>query len=73
MKKFDHILLFKTNCSTGADKLMLQCLMQQDGIEEWNLDLDDCDYVLRVISRTLNHASIILLLNRHGYECCELI
>ncbi|MDB5089039.1 MAG: hypothetical protein JWR09_3033 [Mucilaginibacter sp.] len=74
MEDFDHILLFKTNCKTFADKLVLQCLLeQQEGIDEWNIDLEDCDYVLRIISYTLSHNCIIKLLNHHGYHCCELI
>jgi hypothetical protein len=74
MEDFDHILLFKTNCKTFADKLVLQCLLeQQEGIDEWNIDLEDCDYVLRIISCTLSHNCIIKLLKHHGYHCCELI
>ncbi|HWW42872.1 hypothetical protein [Pedobacter sp.] len=43
-----------------------------DCIENWNVDLDDEDYVLRVISRQLKHHQIIELINKHGYECHEL-
>lgn len=74
MKNFDHILLFKTDCKTVADKQVLQCLLsQQPGIEEWNLDLDDCDCVLRIITYTINNTQIINLLNQSGYQCCELV
>jgi len=73
MENFDHILLFKTNCKSFADKQALQCLLsRQRGIEEWNLDLDDCDCVLRIITYTINHTQIIELLNQGGYQCCEL-
>ena len=73
MENFDHILLFKTSCSSMADKKALQVLLEnQRGIEEWNLDLDDCDKVLRIISHEINHEHIIRLMNDHGYECCEL-
>ncbi|MDB4920086.1 hypothetical protein [Mucilaginibacter sp.] len=74
MEDFNHILLFKTNCETAADKVALQLLLgKQDGIEEWNLDQEDCDCVLRIITYTVNYTCIIKLLNHHGYECCELI
>jgi hypothetical protein len=74
MEDFDHILLFKTNCVTAEDKLALQSLLKkQDGIEEWNLDQEDCDCVLRIITYTVNYNCIIKLLNHNGYECCELI
>jgi hypothetical protein len=74
MEDFDHILLFKTNCATAADKVTLQLLLgNQDDVEEWNLDQEDCDCVLRIITYTMDHNCIIKLLNHHGYECCELI
>ena len=74
MEDFDHILLFKTNCVTAADKSALQLLLGKlDGIEEWSLDQEDCDCVLRVISCTLNRNCVTELLTCNGYECCELI
>jgi hypothetical protein len=74
MEDFDHILLFKTNCKTIADKLALQSLLEkQGGIEEWNLDQEDCDCVLRIVAYTIGHDCIIKLLNQNGYECGELI
>jgi len=73
MNNFDHILLFKTSCSTRADKKALEAILEsQPGIQEWNLDLDDCDYVLRIISFEITHDHIIRLMNTHGYQCCEL-
>jgi len=73
MENFDHILLFKTSCSTFADKNALRAILEkQQGIQEWNLDLDDCDCVLRIISFEINHDHIIQLMNSHGYQCCEL-
>lgn len=74
MENFDHILLFKTNCKTTADKQLLQSLLKkQEGVDEWNLDLEDCDCVLRIITYTLNEECIIKLINNNGYECCKLI
>jgi len=73
MKNFNHILLFKTNCFRKRDKAAVKKLMEQlDGVEDWNIDMDDDERILRIISRTLNHQYIINLLNRHGYNCCEL-
>lgn len=73
MKNFNHILLFKTNCFKKRDKATVKKLMEQlDGVEDWNIDMDDDERILRIISCTLNHQSIINLLNRHGYNCCEL-
>ena len=73
MENFEHILLFKTDCSSSDDKKALQALLEkQRGIEEWNLDLDDSDCVLRIISYEIDHKKIIQLLHDHGYQCCEL-
>ena len=73
MENFDHILLFKTNCCSPADKSKLQLILDNgQGIEKWNLDMEDCDHVLRIVSYEIDHAHIIQLLNIHGYECCEL-
>jgi hypothetical protein len=74
MKNFDHVLLFKTNCVKKSDKAAVQKLLGQlDGIQEWNIDMDDDERILRVISYTLSHNCIIKLLNQHGYNCYELI
>ncbi|MES2113134.1 MAG: hypothetical protein V4577_30565 [Bacteroidota bacterium] len=73
MKNFNHILLFKTNCFKKRDKAAVKKLMAQlTGVEDWNIDMDDDDRVLRIISRTLSHQYIINLLNQHGYQCGEL-
>lgn len=74
MKNFDQILLFKTNCLRKRDKNAVQKLLGKlEGVEDWNIDMDDEERILRIISRTLTHQYIINLLNRNGYQCCELI
>lgn len=74
MENFDHILLFKTNIKSEQDRLkLLPALDQHECIDRWNVDLNDEDYVLRIISYQLKHHQIIALINHHGYECCELI
>jgi hypothetical protein len=70
---FDHILLFKTNISCPGDKLLLHAVLDcNKDIEQWTVDLEDEDCVLRIISYKLTHKQIIELLNFHGYTCCEL-
>lgn len=72
MENLDHILLFKTNFKTKADRKVLCALLEKAGVDEWHLDCDDCDRVLRVISSTLKHQHIIQLITNHGYQCAEL-
>lgn len=74
MSNLDHILLFKTNISSPADKQSLQPVLDGHScIKQWNVDLNDCDYVLRIESESLNHQQVIHILNHHGFECSELI
>jgi hypothetical protein len=74
MENFDHILLFKTNINCAEDKNCLHPILDNNpDIERWNIDMDDEDCVLRIVSHTLTHRQIIKLINQHGYECCELI
>jgi len=73
MENFNHILVFKTNIKTPADRETLKPLFEKhESIKQWNVDLYDEDYVLRIISYTLNHQYIIKLLRVHGYYCEEL-
>lgn len=72
-ENFDQILLFKTNISCAGDKQCMHTLLDNHpDIEKWNIDMEDEDCVLRVISYTLTHQQIIKLINDHGFECREL-
>jgi hypothetical protein len=74
MENFDHILLFKTNIKSETDKEIICALLDGDeAIQEWSVDTEDEDCVLRVVTFTLNHYQIINLINTKGYLCCELI
>jgi len=73
MPNLDHILIFKTNICSESDRDLLQPILDNhQSILNWNVDLQDCDFVLRIESETLDHAEVIELLNTHGFECCEL-
>ena len=69
----DHILILKTNIKTEAGRLSLKTIFDNnDQIQQWNLDLEDIDCVLRVVSPTLCYESIINLINQLGFEGAEL-
>lgn len=73
MESFDHILLFKTNIKTETDKLAIRVLLDcDDRIQQWSIDIEDEDCVLRVVTFTLSHYQIMELINSRGYICCEL-
>ena len=70
---FDHILLFKTSISSNKGKQLLHTILDKHpSVQCWNIDMEDSDYVLRIISATLSHTQIIEIINYHGYQCCEL-
>jgi hypothetical protein len=73
MENLTHIHVFKTNIETEADKSRIgELLSQTPHIEEWSVDNDDVDRVLRVVSRKLDAYQVIKLINNKGYECREL-
>jgi hypothetical protein len=67
------ILVFKTNLTEpkhindiGSD------LDVHPHIIEWNVDLNDCDNILRVVSNNVSPETIEKLLLNAGYYCEEL-
>ena len=69
----NHILIFKTNIETECDKLRIQnALNAHDEIEQWNIDFNDVDRVLRIVTDSLTAGQIISIINHNGFECAEL-
>jgi hypothetical protein len=69
----EKVLVFKSNISTYVDVLQIQHpLDQHPGITRWNIDLDDCDHVIRIVTPNLTAADIQELINSNGYQCSEL-
>lgn len=73
MGNFDHILLFRTDIKSEECRNKLKAILDFDeNILQWNVALDDQDFVLRIVSYKLNHQQVIELINHHGHFCCEL-
>lgn len=73
MKNITNIFVFKTNINTLYDKLVVkEVLTARLQIEEWSVDLQDCDRVLRVVTPCNTPNEIIELITETGYECHEL-
>ncbi|ALL07349.1 hypothetical protein AQ505_18760 [Pedobacter sp. PACM 27299] len=68
-----NVLLFKTNIRTESDKQFMIQLMQQNEINQWSVDQEDVDCVLRIVSNELQLNDVIALVSQHGYHCEELI
>ena len=69
----DHLHIFKTDIG----KLCTNCevhkiLDSYSAIEQWSIDTDDEDCVMRIVSPTLTSQAIISMINDLGHKCAEL-
>ncbi|MEJ2901208.1 hypothetical protein [Pedobacter panaciterrae] len=69
---FKDILLFKTNIQTADDKMLIAKVMEKHKIEQWTVDQQDVDCVLRIVSPILKLDDVIQLVSKNGYQCEEL-
>lgn len=68
-----HILIFKTNIQTVTDlQKVEQLLSAGKTVQQWNVDQQDADCVLRIVSAELTHDKVINMINNCGYQCAEL-
>lgn len=68
------ILVFKTSLQTKRDCQRLALLLDnQADIDQWTVDLTDCDKVLRIVSRGSVATTIETIVRSIGFDCCELI
>ena len=73
METTSSILVFRTNIQSAEDITYLKTLLDRHPhIARWNVDMDDSDRVLRIVSECLTEADIINLLTPVGYACSEL-
>lgn len=68
-----EILVFKTNLSNEAHiSSVMPALDHHPQILQWNVDLHDCDNVLRVVSENISAGEIEQLFVNAGFFCQEL-
>ena len=68
-----EILVFKTNLTDTKRISDVESLLDtHPHIVQWNVDLDDCDNVLRIVSRNIAAQEVENLLLNAGYYCEEL-
>ena len=68
-----NIFIFKTNIQTEFDKLRIKNVLDaSQKVLKWNIDMDDADRVLRIVSDSLRPEQIISVLDYIGFECSEL-
>jgi hypothetical protein len=69
----DNILVFATNIKTEKDKQKVSNILDEHSeILQWNIDQEDIDSVLRIVSNTLSEEQIIQLIDLENFECVTL-
>jgi hypothetical protein len=69
----ENVLVFATNIKTKKDKQkIINTLDDHSEIHEWNIDQEDSDCVLRIVTNTLSEEHIIQLINLHDFACAAL-
>jgi hypothetical protein len=72
MSEINSILVFKTNVADAAALEKVGAILDNEAlVDEWNIDMEDIDKVLRINS-DLNSGYIIGLLTSKGFICSEL-
>jgi len=68
-----QVLVFKTNLTDSfhVSKIERQ-LAGHPHIQRWNVDLQDCDNILRIETEELQPVEVEKLLTKAGYYCEEL-
>ena len=70
----NSILIFKTNINTLAQlKTADSILSATEEIKRWNIDIDDCDKVLRIETNALQTVDVIDVLKLNNIYCEELV
>ena len=68
-----EILVFKTNLTDTKRIRDVESLLDvHPHIVQWNVDLKDCDNVLRIVSRNIEAREVENILLNAGYYCEEL-
>jgi hypothetical protein len=69
----ENVLVFTTNIKTENDiRKIISTLDKHSEIHKWNVDQEDIDCVLRIVTNTLSEENIIQLINQHDFECAVL-
>ena len=67
------ILVFKTNIKFKKDFKKIEPILNGNPfITSWNIDKNDIDKVLRIVTTNINSAELINIVKEEGYLCEEL-
>jgi len=66
----DNLLVFATNINTETDRQKISIILDEHSeILHWNVDQEDIDCVLRIVSETLSEQQIMTLIDAQNFEC----
>ncbi|UYQ93547.1 hypothetical protein MKQ68_00335 [Chitinophaga horti] len=62
--------IFKTNIGTpGESHSVLKAIRQHFDVGPCNVDIEDCDKVLRIVDLKVTEAQMIAFVQAQGYQC----
>jgi hypothetical protein len=68
----NHIHIFKTNIGKENLREVRKIFSRNKFIQQWNVDTEDCDRVLRIVSEQLSESEIRTMVCHYGFECADL-
>lgn len=69
MHKIQNIEVFKTSISKDAKHSVTEKLMAKFPDLDVNIDIEDCDKILRVAGMQLQNDQIIKIVKSFGFQC----
>jgi cell fate (sporulation/competence/biofilm development) regulator YmcA (YheA/YmcA/DUF963 family) len=71
--KTGNILIFRSNIKTNYDRISVERMLDMHPhIDEWTLDQQDEDCVLRVVTGRLSSTQVVDIVKGCGYICEEM-
>lgn len=67
------VFVFKTNLQNAFEVEKIKVLDNIKGIVHWNMDLEDCDKILRVVATGVRPERIIQVMGGLNFSCEELV
>jgi hypothetical protein len=69
-ENIQNVLVFTTNIKTKLDKRKVSNILNTNtDIIKWNIDTQDIDCVLRIVTNKLSISQIIETIKQHNFEC----
>ena len=66
-----NVLVFRTNINSLDRLYQMACLIckLQHNVSRWNVDMEDCDCVLRIETDLITETEVVSLVRQAGLNC----